>query len=642
MCGITGLAGAGAAGDRAVVRDLVRQASAAIAHRGPDGQGEWVPARDPVALGHRRLAVIDLSDAAAQPMLDPSGRAAVTFNGEIYNFRELRAALEARGHVFRTSSDTEVLLSGCREWGAAGVADRAIGMFAFAYADLDAGVLWLVRDRFGEKPLYWYCAGGTLGFASELKALVDMPAFPRALDPAAIADVVARGCVSQQRTIYQGVHQVRPGSVLGFPLSPSMTVQSATRITYWDAEAEAREAMGRPFPGSLRDAVAAVHAQLDRSVRTATVSDVPVGTFLSGGVDSSLVTASMQAQAGASVKSFTIGFEDARLDETRHAYEVARALGTEHTTLTLGTADVLAVVPTLAGMYDEPFGDSSQVAMHLVARLAREQVTVALSGDGGDELFGGYNRHTLAPRLSRRLSRIPRPARTLAARALLGAHPDWWDALPHPGAHRSPTGALGARMQKVASVLDFRDHDDLYGRLTAAGSHASLLATPDASTPRLAGDLPLTAAIMLADVQGYLRDDILVKVDRAAMATSLETRVPLLDPAVYRLAWSLPEHYKVQGSRGKLVLRTLLSEYLDPALFERPKMGFAMPVAEWLRGPLRTWAEDLLSHQTLAGSGWVDAAAVRSQWTAHLTRRADHAHALWNVLMLQAWLARWQ
>lgn len=642
MCGIVGLAGAGATGDRAVVRDRLRQASAAIAHRGPDGQGEWVPAEDAVALGHRRLAVIDLSDAAAQPMLGPSGRTAVTFNGEIYNFRELRATLEAGGHVFRTGSDTEVLLTGCREWGAAGVAGRAVGMFAFAFADLDAGLLWLVRDRFGEKPLYWYCAGGTLAFASELKALVDMPAFPRALDPAAVADVVARGYVSQQRAIYQGVHQVNPGTALGFSLSPSMIAEPRTRVTYWDAAAEAREAMARPFPGTFQDAVEAVHAELDRSVRTSTVSDVPVGAFLSGGVDSSLVTASMQAQAGATVKSFTIGFEDARLDEGRHAAEVARALGTEHTSWTLGTADVLDVVPTLAGMYDEPFGDSSQVAMHLVARLAREQVTVALSGDGGDELFGGYNRHTLAPRLSRRLSRIPRPARALAARALLRAQPDWWDALPRLVAHRSTTGVLGARVRKVASVLDFRDADDLYGRLTAAASRATPLDAPTASTPPLAADLPLTAAIMLADVQGYLRDDILVKIDRAAMTTSLETRVPLLDPRVYRLAWSLPERYKVDGSRGKVVLRALLAEYLDPALFERPKMGFAMPVAEWLRGPLRSWGEDLLSPVALAGPGWLDAAAVRSLWTDHLTRRADHAQALWHVLTLQAWLARWQ
>ncbi|RZU34128.1 asparagine synthase (glutamine-hydrolysing) [Blastococcus saxobsidens] len=640
MCGIVGIAGTGATGDRADVRHMLRAAAAAISHRGPDGSGEWVAADRPIAFAHRRLAVIDLSDAASQPMLDPSGRTAVTFNGEIYNFRDLRTALEARGHAFRTSSDTEVLLTGCREWGVAGLAGRAVGMFAFAYADLDAGMLWLARDRFGEKPLYWYASEGTLAFASELKALVGMPGFSRDLDPAGVTDVIARGCVSQQRTIYRGVHQVQPGQVLGFRLSSAVVPADAAAITYWDAGAEARGARDDPFSGTFPEAVEAVDAELRRSVGRCTVSDVPVGAFLSGGVDSSLVTAILQAQAGASVKSFTIGFEDTRLNEARYASEVARALGTQHTSWTLGTADVLAVVPSLATMYDEPFGDSSQVATHLVARLAREQVTVALSGDGGDELFGGYNRHTLAPRLSRHLSRFPRPARALAARALRWPRVDWWDGLHRPGVDGTPTGSRGARVQKVASVLDFRDADDLYGRLTATAARGALIGAP-AAAAALSRDLPLTSAIMLADVQGYLRDDILVKVDRAAMATSLETRMPLLDPAVYRLAWSLPQQYKVDGSRGKVVLRALLSEYLDPALFERPKMGFAMPVAEWLRGPLRPWAADLLAPQTLARTGLVDAEAVRSLWTDHLAGRADHAHALWHVLMLHAWLSRW-
>ncbi len=641
MCGIAGVAGAGATGDGAGVRQLLRAAAATIAHRGPDGSGEWVAADHPVGFAHRRLAVIDLSDAAAQPMLGPSGRTAVTFNGEIYNFRELRTALEGRGHAFRTRSDTEVLLTGCREWGVAGLAGRAVGMFAFAYADLDAGTLWLARDRFGEKPLYWYAAEGTLAFASELKALVGMPGFPRDLDPTGVADVVARGCVSQQRTIYRGVHQVQPGQVVGFALTEAIGPADASSTTYWDAEGEARTALARPFSGPLPEAVEALRAELGRSVGRCTVSDVPVGAFLSGGIDSSLVTATLQAQAGASVKSFTIGFEDTRLNEARYAAEVARALGTQHTSWTLGTADVVAVVPTLATMYDEPFGDSSQVATHLVARLARDQVTVALSGDGGDELFGGYNRHTLAPRLSQRLRRIPRPARALAARALLRPPPGWWDGLRPPGRHRGPTGSLGARVQKVASVLDFSDPEDLYGRLTSAAPHRALTTAP-AGVPSLKRDLPLTAAIMLADVQGYLRDDILVKVDRAAMATSLETRLPLLDPAVYRLAWSLPQQYKLDGPRGKVILRALLSEYLDPALFERPKMGFAMPVAEWLRGPLRSWAGDLLSPQSLARHGLVDAPAVLALWSEHLARRADHGHALWNVLMLQAWLSRWR
>lgn len=611
----------------------------ALRHRGPDGQGTWTAPGVPVALGHRRLAIIDLSSAAAQPMATEDGAHVLTYNGEVYDHREVRAELERRGHRFTTSSDTEVLLTACRVWGPLETARRVHGMFAFAYADLQRGRLWLVRDRFGEKPLYWTLTAGTVAFASELPALTALTGTLPEVDRGSLATFLARGAMAQPATVYEGVHQVRPGGAVCVELSDRVTAADVTHHVHWDAVGEALHARMSPFRGSLDDAVEAVHTTLRASVHAATVADRPVGAFLSGGIDSSLVTALMQEASDLPVRTFTIGFDDPRYDESGYAAAVAAELGTKHTAVTLSADDVLAVVPRLAAMYGEPFADPSQLPTHLVARVAQADVTVALSGDAGDELFGGYNRHITSQRLYRPLSRVPGAARRLAGRTALRVRPDVWDAVGHAAGMRSPGGGLGARVHKVAAIADFADVADLYTRLVSSTGRRFVLGDVAPAAPRLpAVDGPVEA-FMLADTIGYLADDILVKVDRAAMATSLETRVPMLDPAVYRLAWSLPLEHKVAGGLGKLVLRRLLDTLLPPELMARPKSGFGPPLADWLRGPLRPWAEDLLEPGLLRRQGFLDVDQVRAVWSSHCSARRNHTTEVWNLLVFQSWLA---
>lgn len=641
MCGIAGLAGRGAGGPGDAVAALLSGSLRSIHHRGPDGEGIWTRADLAVALGHRRLAIIDLTAGARQPMTTDDGQHALSFNGEIYNYRDLRARLEQLGHRFRTTSDTEVLLVACRVWGPLEAARRAYGMFAFAYVDGDRRRLWLVRDRFGEKPLYWTLADGTLAFASELKALAPLlPRLPE-VDRDSLATFLARGAVAQPATIYEGVHQVPPGVALGVDLGDAITDADLTVHQHWDSVGEAVRAAMTPFRGSLDDAVDAVHEQLRDSVHRSTVSDVPVGAFLSGGVDSTVVTALMQEAADQPIRTFTIGFDDPRVDESAYASAVAVELGTKHTAVRFSADDVLAVVPHLATMYDEPFGDPSQLPTHLVARVAREDVTVALSGDGGDELFGGYNRYITSRRAFGPLARVPRRVRGAVGRTALRMAPDAWDAVGRAAGMRAPTGGLGARMHKLAAIADFADAADLYDKLTSVTGRRHVLGGRAPQRPLLPSAAGAPESFMLADTIGYLTDDILVKVDRAAMATSLETRIPMLDPAVYRLAWSLPLDYKLSGGVGKLVLRRLLTSVLPAELMDRPKMGFGPPLAEWLRGPLRPWAEDLLAPAALRRQGFLDVDSVRRTWERHCTGRHDHAREIWYLLMFQAWLAEW-
>ncbi|MGY1709495.1 asparagine synthase (glutamine-hydrolyzing) [Geodermatophilus sp. SYSU D00758] len=642
MCGIAGLAG-GLVGQPAETLDhRIVTSLDALRHRGPDGEGRWTSPTLPVALGHRRLAIIDLSTDATQPMASRDGEHAVSFNGEIYNYRELRADLEQRGHRFGTSSDTEVLLQACRAWGPVETARRARGMFAFAYVDGAARRLWLVRDRFGEKPLYWSHQGSSVAFASELKALGALTDHRPGIDRVALATFLARSAVPQPATIYEGVHQVPPGGAVCVELSDRIAAGDISHHVHWDAVSEAVRARMAPFEGSVDDAVAAVHAQVRDSVHRATVSDRPVGAFLSGGIDSTVVTALMQEASDQPIRTFTIGFDDPRLDESSYAAAVAAALGTKHTAVTLSAEDVLAVVPHLPTMYDEPFADPSQLPTHLVARVAHEDVTVALSGDGGDELFGGYNRHITSQQAYGPLARVPRALRGLAGSAALRVSPAAWDAVGRSAGGRAPTGGLGARVHKLAAIADFADAADLYGKLTSVTDRRYVLGDVAPLSPRLPALGSAAESFMLADALGYLTDDILVKVDRAAMAVSLETRIPLLDPAVYRLAWSLPLEYKLGGGVGKLVLRRLLRTVLPPTLMDRPKMGFGPPIGDWLRGPLRPWAEDLLDPGTLRRQGLLDVAAVRATWERHCSGRRDHTHEVWNLLVLQGWLAQWR
>ncbi|WP_158545970.1 asparagine synthase (glutamine-hydrolyzing) [Blastococcus sp. TF02A-30] len=642
MCGIAGVAGALVQGSAEALDHRISAGLAALRHRGPDGEGRWADAGLGVALGHRRLAIIDLSTHAAQPMATEDGRHAVSFNGEIYNYRELRARLEQRGERFTTSSDTEVLLLACRAWGPVETARRARGMFAFAYVDGPRRRMWLVRDRFGEKPLYWTHHEGSVVFASELKALVAVTGHRPALDHAALAGFLARSAVPQPATIYEDVRQVPAGAALCVELGERIGAEDIGLQVHWDAVGEAVRARMEPFRGSLDDAVAAVHERLRESVHRSTVSDRPVGAFLSGGIDSTVVTALMQEVSDQPVRTFTIGFDDPDVDESSYAAAVASALGTKQTTVSLSAQDVLDVVPQLPTMYDEPFADPSQLPTHLVARVAQADVTVALSGDAGDELFGGYNRHITSQRLYGPLTRVPRGVRGAAGRAALGLSPAAWDAVGRAGLRRGPTGGLGPRVHKLGAIAGFTDARDLYDKLTSVTPRRYVLGGVPPQPPRLPSLGTPAESFMLADAIGYLTDDILVKVDRAAMAVSLETRIPMLDPSVYRLAWSLPLEHKLAGGVGKLVLRRLLGTVLPAELVDRPKMGFGPPLGDWLRGPLRAWADDLLTPATLRRQGLLDADAVRATWERHRSGRRDHTNELWNLLVFQGWLTQWR
>ena len=644
MCGVAGFAGSLATQPADAVTAAIRAATSTLAHRGPDGDGFWCDAAAPVALGHRRLAIIDLSEAAAQPMTSADGGRAITFNGEIYNYLALRKELEAGGCTFRSSSDTEVLLNGCREWGPVETLRRARGMFAFAYVDVSRREMWLCRDRFGEKPLYWSIWDGSLGFASELKALRALPRFPTAVDQGSVAEYLRHQAISAPRTIYQGTRQLRPGTALRVALSDAIASTDATEHVYWDAVAEADSARSRPFGGSLEDATDALEDVLARAVRGAMVSDVPLGAFLSGGIDSSTVVAMMCRESPSQVRTFTIGFEEQEMSEAAEARKVASHLGVDHTEFTVTWQQALDVIPRLADMYDEPFGDSSQIPTHLVSALAREHVTVALSGDAGDELFGGYDRYFVAPQLSSRLGKVPRPARRALRHTIHSLPPAAWDRVGTT-IGRGPLAPLrirlGDRAHKLAALLDADGDAQVYQALMSQWGAAVMVTPHDVAVEPLAAGWPFREQMMLRDTGAYLPDDILTKVDRAAMATSLETRVPMLDPEVYRLAWSLPLEYRMNGGTGKVVVRELLARSVPRHLFERPKQGFGIPLDSWLRGPLRGWAEDLLDPSTMRAQGYLDADVVQRHWREHLDGSRNWQHRLWYVLMFQAWLTRW-
>ena len=626
------------------VRAMLARATDVQTHRGPDGAGYWVGDGLPVALGQRRLAIIDLSDAASQPMVSADGRRVVNFNGELYNYRELREELRELGHRFTTASDTEVLLTGCAQWGPAGCAARIRGMFAVAYVDLDAKLLWLFRDRFGEKPLYWSVWEGSIAFASELKSLRTLPGLPVEIDRQSVAALLAHDSVSAPNTIYSAVNQVRPGEILRVRLSDEIVASDVTTSVYWDSVAEARASKAAPYQGSLEDAVDRLDELLSKSVAASMVSDVPLGAFLSGGIDSSTVVALMCRHSTGPVKTFTIGFDEAHMSEADEARKVAAHLGVDHTELTVTSQDALDLVPRLADMYDEPFGDSSQLPTHLVSVLARQHVTVSLSGDGGDELFGGYNRYFLAGEMWPKVRRIPRPVRSALSKGIVAISPKALDSIGNRMAF-GPLGKLkggaGERLHKLAGLLGATDASDLHGRLVSRWPQGVVLGAVPPQAVALAAGFSFTEQLMLRDTTSYLPDDILVKVDRAAMATSLETRVPMLDPDVYRFAWSLPLDLKARSGRGKIVLRELLGRYVPPHLFERPKQGFAVPLSSWLRGPLREWGETLLDRRVLESQGLLDADLVRSCWEQHQSGERNWQDRLWDVLMFQAWMERW-
>jgi asparagine synthase (glutamine-hydrolysing) len=616
-----------------------------MVHRGPDDHGVWIDERAGLALAHRRLSILDLSPLGHQPMASSSGRFTVVFNGEIYNFRSLRDELASTGATFCGHSDTEVVLAACEHWGLADTLPRLVGMFAIALWDSHARVLHLARDRMGEKPLYYgWLSDGTFVAASELKALRAHPSFAGEVDRDALSLYLRHGYLPAPHAIWRGIRKLPPGTVLS--LKTETPAERPQPVSWWSARAVATMALVAP---RLADAVTA-EAELDRLLRDVVggqlVADVPVGAFLSGGIDSSTVVAIMQAMSSRPVRTFTIGFREQGYDEAGHAMAVARHLGTEHTELYVTADEARAIIPRLPTIYDEPFADSSQIPTFLVSQLARRHVTVALTGDGGDELFGGYHRYFLMRSLWQKMNLLPHAVRRAVSGMITMIPPGGWDGLLSavrwalPARYRH--GQAGDKAHKLARVLRAGRPEEIYlllvsqwdgGGLVIGGNEPATVL----DDPTLLHNGDLVERMMLLDQLTYLPGDILAKVDRAAMAVSLETRVPLLDHRLVEFAWRLAPELRVQGGVGKLLLRRVLDRYVPRRLIERPKMGFGVPLADWLRGPLREWAEALLSEERLRREGFFHPEPIRVAWSEHLSGRRNWQYRLWAVLMFQAW-----
>lgn len=648
MCGITGFLG-GDWSSRETVATAVRRMAGVIRHRGPDHSDVWLDSEAEVALGHNRLAIVDLSPAGNQPMVSQSGRYVIVYNGEIYNHAEIRAELiESGANVrWRGHSDTETLLAAIEQWGIRALLERATGMFAFALWDRADRTLTLARDRLGEKPLYYgrNGRGGPFLFASELKAIAAHPDFDAQVDRDAIALLLRYNNIPAPHSIYRGISKLLPGTFLTLRLGDTGPIIEQ----YWSGAATAEAGIRDPLRLPAEAIVDEFEKLMDRAVGQQMLADVPLGAFLSGGVDSSTVVAIMQKLSSRAVKTFTIGFREPGYDEAEYARAVARHLGTEHTELYVTAAEARRVIPQLPEIYDEPFADPSQIPTFLVSSLARQHVTVALSGDGGDELFGGYNRYLLSGALWRRVSRIPGPLRATAARAMTAASPDAWTSFGRVAHGVLPAFArgnqLGDKVHKAAGLLRCRSDSELYGSMISCWADPQKVVSGSAEPPSQAtGDAPALQGLgsiermMALDMLGYLPNDILVKVDRAAMAVSLETRVPFLDRDIVEFAWRIPFEYKIRDGQTKWIMRELLYRHVPPSLIERPKMGFGVPIDSWLRGPLREWAEALLDEKRLCEEGYFRPRPVREMWYGHLTGRTNEQYRLWIILMFQSWL----
>ena len=644
MCGIAGMVDWRAATSADALRSIADAMIETVRHRGPDAGDVWVEAEGGVALGQRRLAIIDLSPGGAQPMHSADRRFVITFNGEIYNYRDIRRELQAAGHSMRSDSDTEVLLEACALWGVEAAIERAIGMFAFALWDRKTRSLTLARDRLGIKPLYYAASPERILFASQLKAFRPAPHWKPTIDEDAVVGYLRHAYIAQPRTIYREAEKLAPGHILtlreGSTPSPKC---------FWDLRgiAVAGQRRNDPVPDP-REAADQLDALLRDSVKLRMIADVPLGAFLSGGIDSSTVVALMQAQSTRAVKTFSIGFHESGYDEAQCAKQVAAHLGTDHTEFYVEPRHALDVIPHLADWFDEPFADPSQIPTYLVSELTRKHVTVALSGDGGDELFAGYNRYVWAERLARAVNLVPRPLRGASAAALRALAPQTWNWLFGfvPAAWRP--ALPGDKLHKITTLLDNPQPDAIYRRLVSQWERPEEVAAAGREPrgpmwdPTIARDFhDLVPRMQFLDMITYLPDDILTKVDRATMAVGLEGRVPLLDHRVVAYSWSLPLEFKLRGGRSKWLLRQVLDRYVPRSLIDRPKMGFGVPIDAWLRGPLREWAESLLAPARLASDGFVRVEPVRRAWREHLEGSRNWQYPLWTVLMLQAWRARW-
>lgn len=649
MCGIVGVVRNGAHSSFSL-NEVVQAMTEPLAHRGPDDDGAWVDEDAGVALGFRRLAILDLSPTGHQPMMSPDDELVIVFNGEIYNHLELRRALEVtnRGIAFRGTSDTEILLAAIQTWGVEDAIRRSRGMFAFALWDRRARSLTLARDRLGEKPLYYGQLGTSFVFASELKALRRHPEWRGAIDRDAIVAFMRYQYIPAPQSIYAGIYKLPPGTMLTLPAGRSGA--EATASYYWSLQDVTLGGAWQPFRGSWEEAVERTDALLRDAVRHQMLSDVPLGALLSGGVDSSAIVGAMQAEAGSTrIKTFTIGFHEHGYDEAHYARAVANHLGTDHTELYVTAQQAIDVIPRLSFIYDEPFADASAIPTVLVYELAKRSVTVALTGDGGDELFGGYSRYRHGANLARISHASPRAVRASVSQLLTSISPAMWDrgasalSLIAPILSRRQIGNM---VHRVAALLTEPNPVAMYRRSVSDWTEPTSLVlaaiSPEAigagwSDP--SGWPDLRQWMMYTDLSTYLPDNILVKSDRASMSTSVESRSPFLDHHLVEFAASLPIEWKIKGSETKRILRNVLARYVPPVLTDRPKQGFVVPIGEWLRGPLRDWAEDLLSESRLRDENLIDPAAVRATWQEHVSSDRDWQRRLWNVLMFQAWFA---
>jgi asparagine synthase (glutamine-hydrolysing) len=650
MCGISGFWGGNFRNEQGF--DVLRQMGASIKSRGPDDSGVWFDSGARVGLSHRRLSIVDLSAAGNQPMVSASGRYVIVFNGEIYNHLELRTdlAIVSNGlDTWRGHSDTETLLACLQAWGLEQTLQRAVGMFALALWDRELRTLAFARDRLGEKPLYYGIQGGVLLFASELKALRVHPAFSAEVDRGALSLYLRHNCVPSPYSIYKDIFKLAPGTFMQVDETAIEQGRLPEPQTYWSFHDVVTRGMTNPFAGNAEDAINELERVLKHSVKQQLVSDVPLGAFLSGGVDSSTIVSLMQVQSRNPVKTFTVGFHEEGFNEAEHAKSVASYLGTEHTELYVTSQQALEVIPRLPVVYDEPFADPSQIPTYLVANLARQHVTVSLSGDAGDELFGGYNRYLVTRSIWNKLSALPRPVQRLLSAMLTAPSPQSWNSIYSTFKSLLPASAHmaqpGDKLHKLADIFSATTPQEIYERLVSHwkspadvvhGGHEPL------SLLRRRESWPNTADLehwmMALDTITYLPDDILVKVDRAAMGVSLETRVPMLDHRVVELAWRIPLGMKIRDGQGKWLLRQVLYRYLPRELIERPKMGFGVPIDSWLRGPLRDWAENLLDESRLRREGFFEPGPIRHKWREHLSGQRNWQYHLWNVLMFQAWL----
>lgn len=645
MCGIAGSWGRA---QDANIAHSIHAMTASLQHRGPDDGDVYIDESLGLGLGHRRLSIQDISPSGRQPKISHCGRYVIVFNGEIYNHPQLRQQLtniSDQPPKWRGSSDTETLLACFSAWGIDKTLKDCVGMFALGLWDRETRTLTLARDRMGEKPLYYGWQNDSFFFASELKSLKAHPSFRGEVNRGALALFLRHNYVPAPYSIYKGIFKLPAGCYLQISADTSSRGIGEVKA-YWSLVDVVQKGVANPFIGSEVEAVDALDNQLSGVVQGQMISDVPLGTLLSGGIDSTTIAAIMQANRSERIRTFTIGFEDREYDEATHARAVAAHLGTEHTELRLSGDDVLSLVPELPVMYDEPFADCSQLPTHLVMKLARQHVTVVLSGDGGDESFGGYNRYRHAPAVWRRLGWMPKPLREATGRALTAMPVGAINRFAGPLVSRLGIARPGDMAHKLGQRLHgMNSMDDLYvslvsewldsGTMVIGAEKLPTLLDERVSWPSLADPV---ARMMAMDSLSYLPDDILVKVDRAAMAVSLETRAPFLDHRLVEFAWSLPMKMKIRDGEGKWLLRRLLDRYVPRELMERPKMGFAIPLDEWLRGPLREWAEEQLAEKRLRHEGYLHPEPIRAAWQAHLSGQATYGYRLWSVLMFQSWL----